>query len=140
MTIKIYHNPKCGTSRNTLALIKNTGAKPEVIEYLKTIPSKQELQSLLAQMGGDVRSIIRAKEPLYTELGLADESFSDDVLIDTMLANPILINRPIVVTELGVSLCRPCELVLDLLPLSQQRAFNKEDGTSVVDEAGKRLL
>lgn len=140
MSIKIYHNPKCGTSRNTLALIENAGIQPEVIEYLKTPLSKQELRALISQMGVPVRDVIRAKEPLYLELKLDDERLSDDALLDAMVANPILINRPIVVTDKGVKLCRPSELVLDILPALQQKAFNKEDGTPVVDEQGNRLL
>lgn len=139
MTIKIYHNPKCGTSRNALALIQNTGAEPEVIEYLKTPPSKQELKALINKMGVPVREVIRAKEPIYLELKLDDLSLSDDALLDAMVANPILINRPIVVTELGVKLCRPSELVLDILSAPQQKAFSKEDGTPVVDEKGWRV-
>ena len=139
MSIKIYHNPKCGTSRNTLALIENAGIQPEVIEYLKTPPSKQELKDLIAKMGVPVRDVIRAKEPLYLELKLDDMTLSDDVLIDAMVANPILINRPIVVTDLGVKLCRPSELVLDILSAPQQKSFVKEDGTPVVDEKGKPL-
>ena len=140
MSIKIYHNPKCGTSRNTLALIENAGIQPEVIEYLKTPPSKQALKDLIAKMGVPVRDVIRAKEPLYLELKLDDMTLSDDVLIDAMVANPILINRPIVVTDLGVKLCRPSELVLDILSAPQQKSFVKEDGTPVVDEKGNRLL
>ena len=140
MSIKIYHNPKCGTSRNTLALIENAGIQPEVIEYLKTPPSKQELKDLIAKMGVPVRDVIRAKEPLYLELKLDDMSLSDDTLLDSMAANPILINRPIVVTDLGVKLCRPSELVLDILSAPQQKPFVKEDGTPVVDEKGNRLL
>ena len=140
MSIKIYHNPKCGTSRNTLALIENAGIQPQVIEYLKTPLSKQELKALISQMGVPVRDVIRAKEPLYLELKLDDVSLSDDALLDAMVANPILINRPIVVTDKGVKLCRPSELVLDILPALQQKAFNKEDGTPVVDEQGNRLL
>ena len=139
MSIKIYHNPKCGTSRNTLALIENAGIQPEVIEYLKTPPSKQALKDLIAKMGVPVRDVIRAKEPLYLELKLDDMTLSDDVLIDAMVANPILINRPIVVTNLGVKLCRPPELVLDILSAPQQKSFVKEDGTPVVDEKGKPL-
>jgi arsenate reductase len=140
VTIKIYHNPKCGTSRNTFALIQNTGAEPEVIEYLKTPPSKQELKELINKMGIPVREVIRAKEPLYLELKLDDTSLSDDALLDAMAANPILINRPIVVTELGVKLCRPSELVLDILSAPQLNAFSKEDGTPVVDQKGQRIL
>ena len=139
MITKIYHNPKCGTSRNTLALIQNTGIEPEVIEYLKTPPSKQELKALIKKMGVPVRDVIRAKEPLYLELKLDDASLSDDDLLDAIVANPILINRPIVVTELGVKLCRPSELVLDILSAPQLNAFSKEDGTPVVDEKGQRL-
>jgi arsenate reductase len=140
MTIQIYHNPKCGTSRNTLALIQNTGVEPQVIEYLKTPPSKQELKALISEMGIPVREVIRAKEPLYLELKLDDMRLTDEALLDAMVANPILINRPIVVTELGVKLCRPSELVLDILSSPQQKAFTKEDGTPVVDDAGNRLV
>lgn len=140
MPTKIYHNPKCGTSRNTLALIENAGIQPEVIEYLKTPPSKQELKDLIAKMGVPVRDVIRAKEPLYLELKLDNMELSEDALLDAMVTNPILINRPIVVTDLGVKLCRPSELVLDILTASEQKAFLKEDGTPVVDEKGNRLL
>ncbi len=140
MSTKIYHNPKCGTSRNTLALIENAGIQPEVIEYLKTPPSKQELKELIVNMGMPIRDVIRAKEPLYLDLKLDNMALSDDALLDTMVENPILINRPIVVTDLGVKLCRPSELVLDILTASQQKAFLKEDGTPVVDEKGNRLL
>lgn len=140
MPIKIYHNPKCGTSRNTLALIENAGIHPEVIEYLKTPPSKQELKELIAKMGMPIRDVIRAKEPLYLELKLDNMELSEDALLDAMVANPILINRPIVVTDLGVKLCRPSEQVLDILSAAQQKAFVKEDGTPVVDEKGNRLL
>ena len=140
MTIKIYHNPKCGTSRNTLALIKNSGDEPEVIEYLNNPPSKAELKQLIADMGDGVRAAIRVKEATYTELNMQDDCFSDDALIDLMLAHPILINRPIVVTQLGTKLCRPSELVLDILPNPQLGAFSKEDGEQVVDERGKRLV
>ena len=140
MSTKIYHNPKCGTSRNTLALIENAGIQPEVIEYLKTPPSKQELKDLITKMGVPIRDIIRAKEPLYLELKLDNMELSEDALLDAMVANPILINRPIVVTDLGVKLCRPSELVLDILSAPQQKPFAKEDGTPVVDEKGNRLL
>ncbi len=140
MSTKIYHNPKCGTSRNTLALIENAGIQPEVIEYLKTPPDKQELKDLIAKMGVPVRDVIRAKEPLYLELKLDNMELSEDALLDAMVANPILINRPIVVTDLGVKLCRPSEQVLDILSAAQQKAFVKEDGTPVVDEKGNRLL
>ena len=140
MSIKIYHNLKCGTSRNTLALIENAGIQPEVIEYLKTPPGKQELKDLIAKMGVPVRDVIRAKEPLYLELKLDNMELSEDALLDAMVANPILINRPIVVTDLGVKLCRPSEQVLDILSAAQQKVFVKEDGTPVVDEKGQRLL
>lgn len=140
MPTKIYHNPKCGTSRNALALIENAGIQPEVIEYLKTPPSKQELKDLITKMSVPIRDIIRAKEPLYLELKLDNMELSEDALLDAMVANPILINRPIVVTDLGVKLCRPSELVLDILSAPQQKAFVKEDGTPVVDEKGNRLL
>ena len=140
MTIKIYHNPKCGTSRNTLALIKNSGETPEVIEYLSHPPSKDELKQLLADIGEGVRAVIRAKEPIYTALNMQDSSLSDEALIDLMLAHPILINRPIVVTPLGTMLCRPSERVLDILPKPQLGAFTKEDDELVVDTSGKRLL
>ena len=138
--IKIYHNPKCGTSRNTLALIRNSGEEPEVIEYLSYPPSKAELMQLIADMGEGVRALIRAKETIYVELNMQDESLSDEALMDLMLANPILINRPIVVTPLGTKLCRPSELVLDILPGAQLGAFTKEDGELVVDASGKRLV
>ena len=140
MTIKIYHNPKCGTSRNTLALIKNSGENPEVIEYLINLPTKTELQQLIADMGEGVRAVIRTKETIYTALNMQDERLSEDALIDLMLAHPILINRPVVVTPLGTKLCRPSELVLDILPNSQLGAFAKEDGERVVDASGKRLV
>jgi arsenate reductase (glutaredoxin) len=140
MPTKIYHNPKCGTSRNTLALIENAGIQPEVIEYLKTPPSKQELKDLITKMGVPIRDIIRAKEPLYLDLKLDNMALSEDALLDAMVANPILINRPIVVTDLGVKLCRPSELVLDILSAPQQKPFAKEDGTPVVDEKGNCLL
>ena len=138
--IKIYHNSKCGTSRNTLALIKNSGENPEVIEYLINPPTKTELKQLIADMGEGVRAIIRIKEAIYTALNMQDESLSDDDLMDLMLAHPILINRPIVVTPLGTQLCRPSELVLDILPNPQLGAFAKEDGERVVDASGKRLV
>jgi arsenate reductase len=140
MPTKIYHNAKCGTSRNTLALIENAGIQPEVIEYLKTPPSKQELKDLITKMGVPIRDIIRAKEPLYLDLKLDNMALSEDALLDAMVANPILINRPIVVTDLGVKLCRPSELVLDILSAPQQKPFAKEDSTPVVDEKGNRLL
>ena len=138
-TVTIYHNPKCGTSRNTLALIRNAGIEPEIIEYLKTPPGKEELAALLAKAGLRVREILREKEPCYVELGLNDPALGDDALFTAMMANPVLINRPLVVTSLGVRLCRPSELVLDILPLPQQGAFSKEDGEAVVDANGQRI-
>lgn len=137
--IVIYHNPDCGTSRNTLAMIRNAGIEPHVIEYLKTPPSRALLISLIARMGTTPRALLREKGTPYGELGLGDPSLSDDQLIDAMTAHPILINRPIVVSPLGVKLCRPSEAVLDLLPAPQQGAFTKEDGEKVVDEAGNRI-
>ncbi len=135
--VTIYHNPACGTSRNTLGLIRNAGIEPQVIEYLKTPPDRATLVSLIAAMGTPVREVVRTKEALYPELGLADAD--DAALIDAMLDHPVLINRPIVVTSLGTRLCRPSERVLDILPQAQRGAFSKEDGEPVVDEAGNRL-
>ncbi|WP_162519878.1 glutaredoxin-dependent arsenate reductase [Aeromonas dhakensis] len=137
--ITIYHNPECGTSRNTLELIRNSGVEPTVIHYLETPPSRDQLVALIAAMGMPVRELLRKNVPPYEALGLAEDRFSDDGLIDAMLAHPILINRPIVVTPLGTRLCRPSELVLDILPDQQKGAFAKEDGEQVVDEHGKRL-
>lgn len=137
--ITIYHNPACGTSRNTLAMIRNSGVEPAVIEYLKTPPSRAVLADLIARMGVPVRAVLREKGTPYAELGLDDPSLSDDALLDAMQAHPILINRPIVVTPLGVRLCRPSEQVLDILPTAQKAAFTKEDGEAVVDAAGHRL-
>ena len=139
MTIKIYHNPRCGTSRNTMALIKNSGENPEVIEYLNDPPSKETLKQLIQQIGKGVRAVIRSKEPVYSTLNMEDNNLSDDALIDLMLAHPILINRPIVVTSMGTKLCRPSEEVLDILPKPQLGAFAKEDGELVVDATGKRV-
>ena len=139
MDIVIYHNPDCGTSRNTLAMIRNAGIEPHVIEYIKTPPSRAMLQSLIARMGSGVRALIREKGTPFAELGLADLSLSDDALIDAMLAHPILINRPIVVSPLGVKLCRPSEAVLEILPQPQQAAFTKEDGEAVIDADGRRV-
>jgi arsenate reductase len=138
-TVTIYHNPQCGTSRNVLALIRNAGIEPEVIEYLKTPPTREKLKGLIAQMAVPARETIRQKEAIYQELGLDDSSLDDDALITAMLAHPILINRPIVVTPLGTRLCRPSEVVLDILPASQQGAFSKEDGERVVNEKGERI-
>lgn len=137
--ITIYHNPKCGTSRNTLALIRNTGAEPRVIHYLETPPTRAELVALIAAMGTPVRAVMRAKEAVYQELDLDNPKWSDDELIDFMLAHPILINRPIVVTPLGTRLCRPSEAVLDILPQPQQGAFAKEDGAALIDAQGRRV-
>lgn len=137
--ITIYHNPRCGTSRNTLAMIRNTGAEPNVIEYLKTPPTRETLVALIAAAGLGVRGIMRAKEARFTELGLADPAKSDEELVDAMMAHPILINRPIVVTPLGTRLCRPSEVVLDILPQPQRGAFAKEDGEQVVDAEGRRV-
>jgi arsenate reductase (glutaredoxin) len=136
--ITIYHNPACGTSRNTLALIRNSGCEPEVIEYLKTPPSREKLLQLLQQMRTGPRQLLREKGTPYLELGLDDPGKSDAELIDAMLQHPILINRPIVVTPLGTRLCRPSEAVLDILSAAQQGAFTKEDGQVVVGADGKR--
>ncbi|MES2301663.1 MAG: arsenate reductase (glutaredoxin) [Pseudomonadota bacterium] len=137
--IVIYHNPECGTSRNALAMIRNAGFEPHVAEYLKTPPSRPLLESLIARAGISPRDLLREKGTPYEELGLADQSLSDDALIDAMIAHPILINRPLVVSPLGVKLCRPSEAVLDLLPQAQQGAFAKEDGQQVIDAAGNRV-
>ena len=137
--ITIYHNPKCGTSRNTLALIRNTGVEPEVIEYLKTPPTRETLAALLTQMAIPVRELMRSKEAIYAELALDNPALGDDALIDAMLAHPILMNRPIVVTPLGTRLCRPSEAVLDILPLPQRAAFAKEDGEQLIDQRGERI-
>ncbi|MBG0640197.1 glutaredoxin-dependent arsenate reductase [Enterobacter asburiae] len=137
--ITIYHNPACGTSRNTLEMISNSGTEPNVILYLENPPSRDELVKLIADMGISVRALLRKNVETYEELGLAEDKFTDDQLIDFMLQHPSLINRPIVVTPLGTKLCRPSEVVLDILPDAQKAAFTKEDGEKVVDEAGKRL-
>ncbi len=137
--ITIYHNPDCGTSRNVLALIRNSGEEPTVIEYLKHPPSRATLEQLVADMGIGVRDLLRQKGTPHDELGLADAKWSDAELIGFMLAHPILINRPIVVTPRGTRLCRPSEAVLDLLPHAQRGAFSKEDGEPVVDAKGQRV-
>lgn len=137
--IKIYHNPACGTSRNTLALIRNAGVEPIVIEYLTTPPSKAELVELIRSAGLSVREAIRKNVPPYSELGIEQENWSDDQLLNFMLQHPILINRPFVVTDLGTRLCRPSEMVLDILPLPQKGAFSKEDGEKIIDENGQRI-
>jgi arsenate reductase len=139
-TITIYHNPACGTSRNTLALIRNSGEDPQVIEYLQSPPTREELVGLIERMGISVRALVREKGTPYAELGLGNPALTDDQLLDAMMAYPILINRPIVVTPLGVKLCRPSDVVLDILPRPQQGAFAKEDGEQVVDAQGRRLL
>jgi arsenate reductase len=140
MTVTIYHNPACGTSRNALGLIRNTGEEPHVIEYLKTPPSRDELVSLVGRMGIPVRGLLRRKGTPYDELNLDNPSLTDAELIDAMLAHPILINRPIVVTPLGVALCRPSEAVLDILADPQRGPFSKEDGEAVIDAAGRRIV
>jgi len=139
MTITIFHNPACGTSRNTLEMIRNSGVEPTVIEYLKTPPTKARLQELLAAMGTGPRPLLREKGTPYAELGLANAKWTDDELLDFMLAHPILINRPVVETPLGTRLCRPSELVLDILPNAQRAAFTKEDGEAVVNDKGERV-
>jgi arsenate reductase len=135
----IYHNPDCGTSRNTLAMIRNAGIEPHVIEYLKTPPSRALLLRLIDRAGLTPRQLLREKGTPYADLGLADETIGDERLVDAMMAHPVLINRPLVVTPLGVKLCRPSEAVLDILPAPQRAAFAKEDGERVVDDAGQRL-
>ncbi len=139
MTIAIYHNPACGTSRNVLGLIRNSGEEPRIIEYLKTPPSRAELAELIRRMGITARELLRRKGTPYDALGLDDPTLTEDQLLDAMMAHPALINRPIVVTPLGVRLCRPSEAVLDILPGPQRGAFFKEDGEQVVDAAGKRV-
>ena len=138
--ITIYHHPDCGTSRNVLAMIRNSGAEPTIIEYLHTPPSRDTLERLIRDMGVPVREILRQKGTPYEALGLADAKWSDTQLIDAMLAHPILINRPIVVTPLGTRLCRPSETVLEILPQPQQGAFSKEDGEAVIDAKGNRIV
>ncbi|MBD8620445.1 arsenate reductase (glutaredoxin) [Sphingomonas sp. CFBP 13728] len=137
--IVIYHNPECGTSRNTLAMIRNAGIEPHVVEYLKTPPSRALLVELIDRAGITPRDLLREKGTPYAELGLGDTTLPDAVLVDAMMAHPVLINRPLVVSPLGVKLCRPSEAVLDLLPGPQQEAFAKEDGEQVVDASGQRI-
>ena len=137
--IVTYHNPDCGTSRNALAMIRNAGIEPHVVEYLKTPPSRALLEQMIARAGIAPRALLREKGTPFTELGLGDESLDDDALIDAMMLHPILINRPIVVSPLGVTLCRPSEEVLDLIPARQRGGFAKEDGEQVVDDAGNRV-
>lgn len=137
--IVIYHNPACGTSRNTLAMIRNAGIEPHVLEYLKTPPSRALLEGLIERAGITPRALLREKGTPFAELGLDDPALTDDQLIDAMMAHPILINRPLVVSPLGVKLCRPSEEVLDLIPAVQRGAFTKEDGEQVVDASGQRV-
>jgi arsenate reductase len=138
MDVVIYHNPDCGTSRNTLALIRNAGIEPHVVEYLKTPPNRTLVRQLAERAGVKVRDLLREKGTPFGELGLSDPSLTDDQLLDAIGEHPILLNRPLVVTPLGVALCRPSEAVLDLLP-AQQGEFVKEDGERVVDEHGRRV-
>ena len=140
MSITIYHNPDCGTSRNTLAMIRQSGVEPEVIEYLKTPPTREWLAWLIGQAGLTVRQALRQKDTPYDALGLGDASLTDAQLLDAMMAHPILINRPFVVTARGTRLCRPSELVLDILPNPEIGPFTKEDGEVVIDAAGRRLV
>ena len=137
--VVIYHNPDCGTSRNTLALIRNTGIEPEIIEYLINPPSREQLVSLIAGTGLSVREVLRKNVEPYTQLNLDDPVWTDEQLLDFMLQYPILINRPIVVTKLGIRLCRPSEVVLDILPLPQLNEFTKEDGERVINAGGSRV-
>lgn len=137
--IVIYHNPDCGTSRNTLAMIRNSGIEPHVVEYLKTPPSRTMLEQLIERAGISPRALLRQKGTPYAELGLDDDSLADTALVDAMMAHPVLINRPLVVSPLGVKLCRPSEAVLDLLPVQQRGDFSKEDGQKVVDADGNRI-
>ena len=139
MDVTIYHNPSCGTSRNALALIRNAGVEPTVIEYLKTPPSRETLKDMIHKAGLTVREAIREKGTPYAELGLDNPALSDDALLDAMVATPILINRPFVVTPNGAALCRPSEGVLDILPLPQKAPFAKEDGELVIDADGRRV-
>lgn len=138
--ITLYHNPACGTSRNTLALIRNSGVEPTVILYLETPPNREKLEELIAAIGITPRALLRLNVEPYEQLGLAEERFSDDELITAMLEHPILINRPIVVTPLGTRLCRPSEAVLDILPNPQQGEFSKEGGEKLLDKQGRRLV
>ena len=138
--VKIFHNPDCGTSRNTLALIRNSGVEPEVVLYLETPPSKEQLKKLISDMSIPVRDVLRQKGTPYEELDLGNEKWSDDALLDFMTAHPILINRPIVVTPIGTKLCRPSEAVLDILVDPQRGSFKKEDGEVVINEKGLRVL
>jgi arsenate reductase (glutaredoxin) len=140
MDISIYHNARCGTSRNTLALIRNTGVEPQVVDYIANPPTRAALADMIARAGLTVREAMRSKEPVFAELGLADPALDDGALLDAMVAHPILINRPFVVTPAGVRLCRPSELVLDILTMPQLAAFTKEDGEAVIGADGKRIV
>lgn len=140
MHVTIYHNPSCGTSRNTLAMIQNAGIEPTVVEYLETPPSRAELKTMIADAGLTVREAIREKGTPYAELGLDDSTLSDEELLDAMVKEPILINRPFVITPFGIRLCRPSEVVLDILPDSHRGPFTKEDGEKVLDQEGKRVV
>jgi arsenate reductase len=137
--ITIFHNPACGTSRNTLAMIRNSGFEPTVVEYLKTPPRTEQIRQLLSVMGVSVRDVLREKGTPFAELDLGNPKWSDDQLLAFIEQHPILLNRPIVVTPLGVRLCRPSEVVLDILPAPQQSAFTKEDGEGVIDDKGRRV-
>lgn len=140
MYVTIYHNPACGTSRNTLAMIRNAGIEPTVVEYLKTPPSRSEIETMVAQAGLTLREALREKGTPFEELGLGNAALSDAQLLDAIEDHPILLNRPFVVTPMGVRLCRPSELVLDILPQTHQGAFTKEDGEQVLDETGSRII
>lgn len=139
MDVVIYHNPACGTSRNTLALIRNAGIEPHVIEYLKTPPSRTMLKNLAGRMGVSIRDLLRRKGTPYADLGLDDPALSEDDLLDALAAHPVLLERPVVATPWGVRLCRPSEAVLDILPVPQGAPFSKEDGEPVIDERGRRV-
>lgn len=140
MDVIIYHNPDCGTSRNTLGLIRNAGVEPHVIKYLKTPPTRTLLEQLIKRMGISVRALLRRKDTPYDQLDLDNAALTDDQLLDAMMKDPILINRPIVVTPVGVKLCRPSETILDILPVPQKGEFRKEDGELVVTTDGRRAL
>jgi arsenate reductase (glutaredoxin) len=139
-TVTIFHNPQCGTSRNTLALIRNAGIEPQVVLYLETPPTRDRLVQLIAACGLSVREVLRSKGEVFEQLKLDEPKWTDDELLDFMVAHPILINRPIVVTPLGTRLCRPSERVIDLLPQPQQGPFTKEDGEVVIDAQGRRQV
>lgn len=140
MDVVIYHNPACGTSRNTLAMIRNAGIEPQIVEYLETPPSRERLRELIDAMGVPVREVIRERGTPFAEMGLGDPALTDDELLDAMVAEPVLINRPIVVTPVGVRLCRPSEAVFDLLPAQRDGRFVKEDGEVVVDDRSASAL